>query len=75
VWDSFKGGAIKTTVEAMNAEGWKTESQAAQETGISRQRINTLANSGKMDKIKKRVFLSGLTREINFVRPKVTTSQ
>jgi predicted alpha-1,6-mannanase (GH76 family) len=71
VWDSFKGGATKTTVEAMNAEGWKTESQAAQETGISRQRINTLANSGKMDKIKKRVFLSGLTREINFVRPKV----
>jgi hypothetical protein len=71
VWESFKKDNTKTTIEAMEAEGWKTEAQAAQETGVSRQRINSLANSGKMEKTKKKVFLSGLTREVNFVRPKI----
>lgn len=75
VWDSFNEENSKTTVEAMNAEGWKTEAQASEESGLSRKRINDLANSGRMDRVKKKVFLSGLTREVNFVRPKPTTSQ
>ena len=71
VWDSFKEKNTKTTIEAMNAEGWKTEKQVAQDTGISRKNINYLSNNGKLDVIKKKVLIDGITREINFVRPKV----
>lgn len=71
IWDSFKEENTKTTIEAMNAEGWKTIQQAAKESGISRPHINCLANSGKLERVKRKVFLSGLTREVNFVRPKI----
>jgi len=72
VWDSFKEENAKTTIEAMNAEGWKTLEQAAKECGLSKCHINHVANGGKMESVKKKVFLSGLTREINFVRPKIS---
>ena len=75
VWDSFTASAKKTTIEAMNAEGWRTVDQVAKETELSRCRINQMANEGKLDRIKKRVWQSGLTREMNFVRPKATTCQ
>jgi hypothetical protein len=75
VWDSFKEENTKTTIEAMNAEGWKTIEQAAQECGLSKCHINHMANDGKMESVKKRVFLGGITREINFVRPKSTNCQ
>lgn len=75
VWDSFKEENVKTTVEAMNAEGWKTIQQAAQSIGISRNHMNALANEGKMEMTKRKVFLAGVTREVNFVRPNATTCQ
>jgi hypothetical protein len=70
VWESFKEEKGKTSVEEMNTQGWKTEAQAAKEIGMSRKNVNYLANIGKIDLIKKRVFIGGITREINFVRPK-----
>ena len=72
VWDSFNTETQKTTVESMNAEGWKTIVQASRSCGLSASRVNQLANEGKMDRVKKRVWHGGITREINFVRPMAT---
>lgn len=71
VWASFKEDNETTTIEAMNAEGWKTIEQTAQEIGLSRTHINTMANVGNLERTKRKVFTGGKTREINFVRPKV----
>lgn len=71
VWKSFNGEYSITTIEAMNAEGWKTEAQVAKEVGMSRKNVNNLANTGKIDRVKKRVWHKGGMREINFVRPKI----
>ena len=73
VWDSFNANNQKTTIEAMNDDGWKTIDQAAKDCGLSNCRINQLANAGSLERIKKKVWLGERTREINFVRPKATT--
>jgi hypothetical protein len=71
IWASFNAENEKTTIESMNVEGWKTIVQASKSCGLSSSRVNQMANEGKMDRIKKRVWCGGLTREINFVRPKL----
>jgi len=72
VWESFKEDNTKTTVEAMNAEGWKTVNQVSEETGLSISRINGMVHEKKVENVKKKVYISGKTREINFIRPKST---
>jgi hypothetical protein len=71
VWKSFQASCALTTIEEMNSEGWKTIEQTSQEIGLSRPHINAMANSGKLERIKRKVFLGGKSREINFIRPKV----
>jgi hypothetical protein len=71
VWESFKEDNTKTTIEAMEAEGWKTVRDVARMTNLSRQRVLELANSDKMESVKKKVIQTGKTREMVFVRPKV----
>ena len=76
VWQSFKEANETTTIEAMNAEGWKTIQQAADAVGLSRPRINQLAIEGKLlEREVKKVVVGGKIREINFVKPKTTTCQ
>lgn len=71
VWDSFNAENQKTTIAAMNAEGWKTIPQVAELTGLSKPRINEMALNGKkFELIKRKIFHHGQTRTINFVRPK-----
>lgn len=75
-WDLFNAENQKTTIAAMNAEGWKTIPQAADSTGLSRPRINAMALEGKkFEMIKRKVFHCGQTRTVNFIRPKTTTFQ
>jgi hypothetical protein len=71
VWDSLNEDRGKSTIESMNEDGWKTVTQAAASTGLSRPRVNHMAHEGKLDWIKKRVYSGGKTREMMFVRPKV----
>ena len=71
VWASFNADHQKTTIDAMNAEGWKTIEQASKEIGLSRPRINQMANDGILERIKRKISDDGTTREMNFVRPKV----
>ena len=71
VWESFKEDNTKTTIEAMEDEGWKTVRDVARMTNLSRQRVLELANSDKMESVKKKVIQTGKTREMVFVRPKV----
>ena len=71
VWESFNAENQKTTIEAMNADGWKTLQQAADDSGLSRPRMNQIANEGKLETIKKKVYYAGKTREFVFVRPSV----
>jgi len=71
VWKSFKEDNTKTTIEAMETEGWKTVRDVARMTNLSRQRVLELANSDKMESVKKKVIQTGKTREMVFVRPKV----
>ena len=71
VWASFNADHQKTTIEAMEAEGWKTIKQSANDIGISIPRMNQIANEGKlMEKTKKKVYYFGKIRELAFVRPK-----
>lgn len=70
VWQSFKEANEKTTVEAMEAKGWKLLVNVAEEIGASRQAIHDMITAGKMEKIKERIQFSGKTREMVFVRPK-----
>ena len=71
VWESFNAANQRTTIEAMNAEGWKTVEQASKESGISRCRLTYMANEGKFERVKRRVFIGEITRELNFIRPRV----
>lgn len=71
IWDSFSADHQKTTIEAMNSEGWKTIEQASKEIGLSKPRINQMANDGIIDRIKRKIYYDGITREMNFVRPLV----
>jgi hypothetical protein len=71
VWASFEGDNTKTTVEAMNAEGWKTVDQVARKTELSSPRVHNMIREGKFDSVKRKILYSGKTREMVFVRPKV----
>jgi hypothetical protein len=71
VWASFKKDNTKTTIEAMEAEGWKLAIDAAKEVGLSRQAMFDLVAQGKIDSIKAKIDYSGKTREMTFVRPKI----
>jgi hypothetical protein len=75
VWESVGRDASFTTIEAMNAEGWKTVSQVMEITSLSSSRIRNMVCEGKFDREKKRVKDGGTIKTINFVRPKATTSQ
>jgi len=70
VWDSFKKENTQTTIEEMNAEGWKSVAQVAEETCLSTSRINGMVSENKLESIKRKVKRNGTIREINFVRPK-----
>jgi hypothetical protein len=71
IWESFDSHNTKTTVEAMNAEGWKTVDQVIQKTGLSSPRIYNMIREGKFETIKKKVYHAGKTRDLTFVRPKI----
>jgi len=75
VWESFDSRNTKTTVEAMNAEGWRTIDQVAQKTQLSNPRVHNLIKEGEFESVKKKVLYSGKTREMVFVRPKLTICQ
>jgi hypothetical protein len=69
VWESVGRDASFTTIEAMNAEGWKTVDQVTKITGLSNTRIRNMIGEGKFDREKKRVKDGGTIKTINFVRP------
>jgi hypothetical protein len=71
VWESFDTDNQKTTIEAMNAEGWRTVDQVMQKAGLSSPRIYNMVREGKFETVKKKVFYAGKTRDIKFVRPKI----
>jgi hypothetical protein len=75
VWDSFKEARTKTTTEDMEAEGWKLAIQAAKEVGLSRQAMFDLISKDMVESTKRKINYSGKTREMVFVRPKLTTCQ
>ncbi len=70
VWQSFRESNEIISIEAMNAEGWKTVTQVAEEIGLSRSHINFMANNGNLERTKRKVSSGGKVREINFVRPR-----
>jgi hypothetical protein len=70
VWESFDTDNQKTTIEVMNAEGWRTVDQVMQKVGLSSPRIYNMVREGKFETVKKKVFYAGKTRDIKFVRPK-----
>jgi hypothetical protein len=71
VWNSFDTDNQKTTIEAMNADGWRTVDQVIQKTGLSSPRIYNMVREGRFETVKKKVFYAGKTRDIKFVRPKI----
>jgi AAA15 family ATPase/GTPase len=70
VWESFGKDNTLTTIEAMNAEGWKTVDQVIKMTGLSNARIYNLIREEKFEREKKKVKDGGVVKIINFVRPK-----
>jgi hypothetical protein len=75
VWESIGKESALTTIEAMNAEGWKTVDQVMKITGLSDSRIRNMIGEERFDRVKKKVKDSGTIKTINFVRPKTTISQ
>ena len=75
VWQSFKQDHSKTTIEAMEAEGWRLVSDVAKDVGLSKQGIFDMIANNRIESIKKKIDYSNKTREMTFVRPKVTTFQ
>ena len=71
IWESFDSRNTKTTVEAMNAEGWRTIDQVARKTRLSSPRVHNLIREGAFESVKKKILHFGKTREMVFVRPKV----
>ena len=71
VWDSFKKNNVITSVEDMNSDGWKTIHQVSKEIKLSRSHINNLANEGKFETKKAKIFDGKKTREIVFIRPNI----
>jgi hypothetical protein len=75
MWESLGRDNIFTTIEAMNAKGWKTVDQVMKITGLSNSRIRNMISEERFDREKKRVRDNGTIKTMNFVRPKTTTSQ
>ena len=75
VWQSFKETNEKTTVEAMRADGWRLVAEVADELGMSKQGLFDQIRCKKLDSAKKKIYFDGKTRDMRFVRPKVTTCQ
>ena len=75
VWESIGKDASLTTIEAMNAEGWKTVGQVMEITSLSGSRIRNMIVEGKFDSEKKKVKDDGTVKTMNFVRPKYSPSQ
>ena len=71
VWDSFSKENALTSIEAMNAEGWRTVSQVIKATGLSDSRIYNMIREEKFECQKKKVKEDGVTKTINFIRPKI----
>jgi len=55
----------------MNAEGWRTVSQVIKATSLSDSRIYNMIREEKFECQKKKVKEDGVTKTINFIRPKV----
>ena len=70
VWESVGRDAAFTTIEAMNAEGWKTVDQVTKITGLSNTRIRNMIGEERFDRVKKKVKDGGTIKTMNFVRPK-----
>ena len=70
VWESFKEDHTKTSIESMEANGWRLAIEAAKEVGLSRQAMFDLIANEKVESIKAKIDYSGKTREMTFVRPK-----
>lgn len=75
VWESISKDSELTSIEAMNAEGWKTVGQVMEITNLSSSRIRNMIIEGKFDSEKKKVKDCGTVKTMNFVRPKTSTSQ
>jgi len=71
IWESFKAERQKTSIESMNRNGWKTLQQVADMVGMSRPHINSMANNGKFEVVKRKVYHCGKTRDLTFVKPKI----
>ena len=71
IWESFDSHNTKTTIEAMNADGWRTIDQVARKTRLSSPRVHNLIREGAFESVKKKILYFGKTREMVFVRPKV----
>jgi hypothetical protein len=70
VWESIGKDATLTTIESMNAEGWKTVGQVMEVTSLSSSRIRNMIVEGKFEREKKKVKDGGTVKTMNFVRPK-----
>lgn len=70
VWESFKTETEKISIEAMNADGWKTIRQASEATGINASTIGSRIRNGYFDTVQKRTLSGGCHRMVNFIRPK-----
>ena len=71
VWESISKDASLTTIEAMNAEGWKTVDQVTEITGLSNTRIRNMIVEKKFEREKKKVKDGGTVKTLNFIRPKL----
>jgi len=70
VWESIGKESALTTIEAMNAEGWKTVDQVTKITGLSNTRIRNMIGEKRFDRVKKKVKDCGTIKTMNFIRPK-----
>jgi hypothetical protein len=70
VWESIGKESALTTIEAMNAEGWKTVDQVTKITGLSNTRIRNMIGEEKFERVKKKVKDGGTIKTMNFIRPK-----
>lgn len=75
VWKSFDQKNSIISIEAMNAEGWRTVEQVMETSKLSNARIYNMIREGVFEREKKKVKTGGMIRVLNFVRPKVTICQ
>jgi hypothetical protein len=71
VWKSFDQKNSVISIEAMNAEGWRTVEQVMETSKLSNARIYNMIREGLFEREKKKVKTGGMIKVLNFVRPKV----